>query len=148
MSLSPDARAAEPFDGDMRRLDHYSRHPEILFAVVETSSTPMLLTDPRLPDNPIVFANQAFVEMTGYSRDEVMGRNCRFLQGPATDRAVVTTLRNAIAARAEVSVQLLNYRKDAQPFWTALFCAPVFDEDGELTYFLSTQVDVTASHVL
>lgn len=103
----------------------------------------MVVTDPNQPDDPIVFANQAFQQMTGYTAEEVLGRNCRFLQGPDTDPEAIATVRAAIAARTDVSIELLNYRKDGRPFWNALFISPVFDSDGRLLYYFGSQLDVT-----
>ena len=104
---------------------------------------PMLITDPRQPDNPIVFANAAFTKLTGYDRHEIVGRNCRFLQGPDTDRDEVARLRAAIEERTAIELELLNYRKDGTTFWNRLLVSPVFDDDGALTYFFASQFDVT-----
>jgi PAS domain S-box-containing protein len=114
-------------------------------AALERTREPMVVTDPRLPDNPIVFANPAFLALTGYDADEVLGRNCRFLQGPDTDPAAVALVRDAVAGRREVKVQLLNYRKDGGTFWNELHLSPVFDEAGELVNFFGSQLDVTPS---
>ena len=103
----------------------------------------MVVTDPRLPDNPIVLANQAFLDLSGYSADEVVGRNCRFMQGPHTDRAEVAKLREAIAAEQEATVELLNYRKDGTTFWNELFLSPVQDDTGNLLYFFSSSKDIS-----
>ena len=103
----------------------------------------MLITDPRKPDNPIIFVNQAFLELTGYERAEVIGRNCRFLQGAHTERAKVAELHDAVAEVRPQFTELLNYRKDGSPFWNALFMGPVFDPNGTLTYFFASQLDVT-----
>lgn len=103
----------------------------------------MLITDPRQPDNPIVFANAAFARLTGFHRADIIGRNCRFLQGPDTDRAEVDRLRAAIEQRVPIELDLLNYRKDGTTFWNRLLVSPVFGEDGELTYFFASQFDVT-----
>jgi PAS domain S-box-containing protein len=111
-------------------------------SAVRTTRMPMVITDPRRPDNPIVFCNDAFVELTGYPRDEVLGRNCRFLQGPATRDDSVARVRTAIDARQPVQVDLLNYRKDGTTFWNALLVSPVFEE-GNLVYFFASQMDVT-----
>ena len=100
---------------------------DIFFAAIETTRMPMLVTDPRQHDNPIVFANRAFLAMSGYSIDEVLKRNCRFLQGPATDRESVSTIREAIRSRRQVQIEILNYRKDGTTFWNALFISPVYD---------------------
>ncbi len=116
---------------------------DIFFAAVEMTRMPMIVSNPREPDNPIVFVNNAFINMTGYSRAEVMGRNCRFLQGPETDRAVVAQVRQAVAERREIATELLNYRKNGSTFWNALFISPVYDQRGELKYFFSSQLDIS-----
>ncbi|MCM5573051.1 PAS domain-containing protein, partial [Xanthomonas hortorum pv. pelargonii] len=116
---------------------------DIFFAAVETTRMPMTVTDPHLLDNPIVFANRAFLEMTGYSSEEVIGHNCRFLQGPDTDPANVNEVRASIANRREFATEVLNYRKDGSSFWNALFVSPVFDDKGELVYFFGSQLDVS-----
>lgn len=104
---------------------------------------PMTVTDPHLPDNPIVFANRAFLEMTGYSAEEVIGNNCRFLQGPETDPASISDVRQSIETRSEFATEVLNYRKDGSSFWNALFVSPVFDDHGNLVYFFGSQLDVS-----
>jgi PAS domain S-box-containing protein len=116
---------------------------DIFFAAIETTRMPMLVTDPRQHDNPIVFANRAFLAMSGYSSDEVLKRNCRFLQGPATDRESVSTIREAIRSRRQVQIEILNYRKDGTTFWNALFISPVYDPLGNLIYFFASQLDVS-----
>jgi PAS domain-containing protein len=73
-------------------------------AAVRATRMPMIITDPRLPDNPIVFANESFCRLTGYARGEILGRNCRFLQGPETDRAAVARIRNAVAAATSIEI--------------------------------------------
>ena len=115
----------------------------IFFAAVSTTRMPMIVTDPHQHDNPIVFANPAFINMTGYGLDELLGRNCRLLQGPDTDPETVADLRRAIEQRHETSVEILNYKKNGAAFWNALFMSPVFDADGELVYFFASQLDVT-----
>jgi len=115
----------------------------VFFAAIEMTRMPMVLTDPNLPDNPIVFANRAFQDLTGYTEEEVLGRNCRFLQGAHTDREAVSELRQAVEKRRAVSVELLNYKRDGTPFWNACFIGPVFDRDGKLLYFFASQLDVT-----
>ncbi len=95
----------------------------------------MIITDPKQQDNPIIFANDAFLKMTGYAREEIQGKNCRFLQGPETDRNDVTRIREAIENRTDIGVDLLNYRKDGTKFWNALYISPVSNEAGELQYF-------------
>lgn len=112
-------------------------------SAVRATRMPMLITDPRQDDNPIVFVNRAFSKLTGFDHDEIMGRNCRFLQGPDTDRGEVARLRAAITARKPLEIELLNYRKDGSTFWNRLLVSPVFDGDGEIAYFFASQFDVT-----
>jgi PAS domain S-box-containing protein len=133
VSSPPIADAKQPHSGQS----------DIFFAAVKTTRMPMIVTDPRQPDNPIVFANEAFSFMTGYSEQEILGTNCRFLQGPETDRDVVAQIRAAIARRDEIAVELLNYRKNGSTFWNALFVSPVYDDAGELVYFFSSQLDIS-----
>ncbi|WP_375428103.1 histidine kinase famiy protein [uncultured Sphingomonas sp.] len=116
---------------------------DIFFAAVKTNRMPMVISDPQLPDNPIIFCNQAFVALSGYREEEIVGRNCRFLQGPETDRAVVARVRDAIAAHTDVAVEMRNHRKDGSAFWNALFVSPVFDAAGEMRYFFASQLDVS-----
>jgi PAS domain S-box-containing protein len=115
----------------------------IFFAAVSTTRMPMIVTDPNQPDNPIIFANPAFCEMTGYSVDELKGRNCRFLQGKETDRHVVGQVRQAIHEERDISVEILNYRKDGSSFWNALFISPVYNDAGQLTYYFASQLDIS-----
>ncbi|MCV0397451.1 MAG: PAS domain-containing protein [Rhizobiaceae bacterium] len=112
-------------------------------AAMRATRMPMLITDPHKPDNPIVFANNAFLRLTGYERSEVMGRNCRFLQGPDTADDPIAAVRAAIAERRAIEVDLLNYRKDGSTFWNALYISPVTNEHGELQFFFASQLDVT-----
>ncbi|MGL5839074.1 MAG: histidine kinase famiy protein [Sphingorhabdus sp.] len=116
---------------------------DIFFAAVEATRMPMIVTDPNQPDNPIVFCNPAFCQMTGYSFEDIKGRNCRFLQGPDTDQDVIADLRQSIEARREIAVEILNYRKNGSAFWNALFMSPVFDKDGRLVYYFGSQLDVS-----
>jgi PAS domain S-box-containing protein len=110
-------------------------------ALAATSSG-VLITDPSLPDNPIVYANAGFERMTGYSAAEVMGRNCRFLQGEGTEASAVEALRRAVAARDECRITLLNYRKDGTAFLNDLSIVPVW-ENERLTHFIGIQTDVS-----
>jgi PAS domain S-box-containing protein len=103
----------------------------------------MVITDPRRQDNPIVLANESFLEMVGYPADKVVGRNCRFMQGPDTDPQTIAQLRSAVAAGRETTVEILNYHRDGRPFWNQLLISPVFEDDGSLSYFFASQIDVT-----
>ncbi|MFC7607858.1 PAS domain-containing protein [Teichococcus aestuarii] len=100
------------------------QYGDIFFAAVETTRMPMIVTDARAKDHPIIFANNAFLKMTGYSLDEILGTNCRFLQGPDTDRETVASVRAAISERREIATEILNYRKNGSTFWNALFVSP------------------------
>lgn len=111
--------------------------------MIEDSLVAAVLSNPRLPDNPIVSCNQAFIDLTGYSRDEIIGRNCRFLCGPDTEVDLTERLRAGIAARMPVMVEILNYKKDGTPFRNAVMIAPIFGADGELEYFLGSQVELS-----
>ena len=116
---------------------------DIFFAAIETTRMPMLVTDPRKPHNPIVFANRAFISMSGYSPEEILGHNCRFLQGPDTDPATVSAIREAVEDRREINTEILNYRKDGTSFWNALYISPVYNQNKELVYFFASQLDVS-----
>jgi PAS domain S-box-containing protein len=112
-------------------------------AAVRATRMAMIVTDPRREDNGIVFVNDAFLRLTGYERDEIMGRNCRFLQGPDSDPNSIQQIREAVAGRRDIAIDLLNYRKDGTSFWNALYISPVINEDGQLVYFFASQLDVT-----
>jgi PAS domain S-box-containing protein len=113
-------------------------------AAIRGTRMSMIITDPRQDDNPIVFANQAFQNLTGYGRDEIIGRNCRFLQGQGTDRAALASVRAAVEAETPINVDLLNYRKDGTPFWNSLYVSPVRGDDGNVQFFFASQLDMTA----
>ena len=111
-------------------------------AVVATDIA-FTITDPRQPDDPLVWVNPSFTRITGYSYEESVGRNCRFLQGSATDRTRVKEISTALADRQPVTTTLLNFRKDGTAFWNQLSVTPVFDGAGELVSFVGVQTDVT-----
>ncbi len=112
-------------------------------AAVRATRMPMIVTNPRLPDNPMVFANDAFCRMSGYAREEILGTNCRFLQGAETDPETVAKIRQAVQAVEAIKIDIRNYRKDGSAFWNRLLLAPVRDATGQLAYFFASQVDVT-----
>jgi len=111
--------------------------------LIDHSAVAAIICDARDPDMPIISCNSAFIVLTGYPREEVVGRNCRFLRGPDTDPAVSRQLREAIRAGQPMMVEILNYRKDGTPFRNAVMVAPIFDAEGRVEYFLGSQVDVT-----
>ena len=118
---------------------------DLALVAVERTRMPMVVSDARQPDNPIVLANQAFLELTGYSAEEVIGRNCRFLQGPETDPADIEAIRQGLASNPDhIELELLNYRKDGSSFWNQLAISPVTDEAGDVIYYFASQKDATA----
>ena len=110
-------------------------------AAVRATRMPMLITDPRRPDNLIVFIDGAFCRLTGYAREEILGRDCRFLQGPETNREHVARVREAMERRVPIEIELLNHRKDGEVFWNRLLVSPVFDDSGERACFFASQFD-------
>lgn len=150
----PDSQSRLLFDDGPERFrqghpeDKFSGSSGMLFeqAMAQTRMA-ICLSDPHSPDNPIVFANRAFHALTGYSEAEIVGRNCRFLQGPDTDPEPVKRLGEAIRNEDVVIVELLNYRKDGSTFWNALHVGPVYDDAGRLVYFFGSQWDVSDLHV-
>jgi PAS domain S-box-containing protein len=110
---------------------------------LQTAQQNFVVTDPSLPDNPIVYASQGFLNLTGYSLDQILGRNCRFLQGPETDPKHVERIRKAIEQGNDMSVCLLNYRVDGTTFWNQFFIAALRDANGEVTNFVGVQCKVS-----
>ena len=115
----------------------------LLDRAVAASSNGIVITDPRMPDDPIVYVNPAFERISGYPMDEVLGHNCRFLQGEDRDQPALDELRSALSEERESRVVLKNYRKDGTPFWNELYVSPVHDEEGRLTNFVGVQNDIT-----
>ena len=101
------------------------------------------LTDPNKDDNPIVFVNRAFRELTGYEEHEIVGRNCRFLQGEDTQKSRRQEMRQAIADESVLITEVLNYRKDGTSFWNALHLGPIYDENGTLKFYFGSQWNVS-----
>nr|AML77252.1 putative LOV domain-containing protein [Berberidopsis beckleri] len=112
-----------------------------LATTLERIEKNFVITDPRLPDNPIIFASDSFLELTEYTREEILGRNCRFLQGPETDQGTVSKIRDAIQEQREITVQLINYTKSGKKFWNLFHLQPMRDQKGELQYFIGVQLD-------
>lgn len=124
--------------------DQFSGASGVLFeqAMAQTRMA-ICLVDPHAEDLPIVFANRAFRRLTGYSEEEIIGHNCRFLQGPKTDPEPIGRIREAIAHEDVVVVELLNYRKNGTTFWNALHLGPIYNDRNELVYFFGSQWDVS-----
>lgn len=108
-----------------------------------STSEGITISDPSLPDNPIIYANSGFQQITGYRPDEVIGKNCRFLQGKATDETAKQQIRDAIENQHPTVVDILNYRKDGTQFWNRLSITPVRNNSGKLTNFIGIQSDIT-----
>lgn len=102
----------------------------------------IVVSDPSLPDNPLIYANQAFYDLTEYSSEEVIGKNCRFLQGEDTSREAVEEIANALLEKKEITIKIYNYTKSGKGFWNLLFMAPVFEEGLELKYFVGIQTKI------
>lgn len=118
------------------------RDDDTLRASIDASPIATVLTNPRLPDNPLVAVNAAFCALTGYDAGEIVGRNCRFLAGEATETWQTQHVRDAIRSLRPALTELLNYRKDGSAFRNALLIAPIFDNHGEVAWFLGSQVEV------
>lgn len=112
--------------------------------LVTDSPIPSVISDPRLPDNPIIACNAAFCELTGYPPEEVVGRNCRFLSGPGTEPWLTEEIRRGVREHRPVLVEILNYKRNGQPFRNAVLVAPIYDEEDALLYFLGSQVEIDA----
>jgi len=110
--------------------------------IIGTSPIAAVVSDPKLPDNPIVECNEAFVRLTGDAREEIIGHNCRFLTGEGTEPWLSELLRNGIRRLQPVMVEILNYKKDGTPFRNAVMVAPIFDAAGELDYYLGSQIEI------
>ncbi len=117
--------------------------PYVLSQILDTAVTGITLSDPDLEDNPIIYANEVFELITGYSREEMIGRNCRFLQGEDRDQEEIGQIREAVREHRPITVTLRNYKKDGTLFYNRLSVRPLFDRQGRLIYYLGVQYDVT-----
>ncbi|KAH6804227.1 phototropin 2 [Perilla frutescens var. frutescens] len=137
--MTDDLESAQSWERAERERD--IRQGIDLATTLERIEKNFVITDPRLPDNPIIFASDSFLELTEFTREEILGRNCRFLQGPETDQATVSKIRDAIREQKEVTVQLINYTKSGKKFWNLFHLQPMRDQKGELQYFIGVQLD-------
>nr|AML76634.1 putative LOV domain-containing protein [Escallonia rubra] len=126
---------------DRAQMERHMRQGIDLATTLERIEKNFVITDPRLPDNPIIFASDSFLELTEFTREEILGRNCRFLQGPETDQGTVSKIRDAIREQREITVQLINYTKSGKKFWNLFHLQPMRDQKGELQYFIGVQLD-------
>ncbi|XP_010270626.1 PREDICTED: phototropin-2 [Nelumbo nucifera] len=137
--MTKDVKHSDSWDRVERERD--IRQGIDLATTLERIEKNFVITDPRLPDNPIIFASDSFLELTEYTREEILGRNCRFLQGPETDQGTVSKIRDAIREQREITVQLINYTKSGKKFWNLFHLQPMRDQKGELQYFIGVQLD-------
>ncbi|XP_076923911.1 phototropin-2-like [Bidens hawaiensis] len=145
----PSIEPEELMTKDISRTDSWDRAQRVrdmrqgidLATTLERIEKNFVITDPRLPDNPIIFASDSFLELTEFTREEILGRNCRFLQGPETDQGTVDKIRAAIREQREITVQLINYTKSGKKFWNLFHLQPMRDQKGELQYFIGVQLD-------
>lgn len=115
----------------------------VLAMALESTNSGVVITDNRKPDNPIIFCNHAFENMTGYLREEVIGRNCRFLQGSKSGQETLNPLREALSTGSAITIEVINYQKDGRAFWNELSIAPVRNPDGFVTHFIGIQNDIS-----
>jgi PAS domain S-box-containing protein len=116
---------------------------ELKDRALSSTAEGVTISDCSLPDNPIIYANEGFERITGYAISDVVGRNCRFLQGEGTDPQAVEEIRRGLRENRELTVEILNYRKDGTPFWNRLSIDPVRDSEGRVTNYIGVQVDIT-----
>ena len=121
------------------------KHAQLLESIA-VSPIATVITNPRRADNPLEIVNPAFSALTGYREDEIIGRNCRFLAGEGTESWITERIREAIRSRHSVLVDILNYRRDGTPFRNGVLVTPLFDEEGELAWFLGSQVELGPDH--
>lgn len=115
-----------------------------LVGLVTDSPIASVISDPRLPDNPIIACNKPFCDLTGYPSEDVVGRNCRFLSGPGTEPWLSQEIRRGVREHTPVLVEILNYKRNGQPFRNAVLVAPLYDDADKLLYFLGSQVEIDA----
>jgi len=117
--------------------------PHVLTQILDSCVNGVTLTDPDMEDAPIVYANKAFEDMCGYPKNEIVGRNCRFLQGQDREQPEINKLRAAIKKGEAIEVTLRNYRKNGELFYNRLDVKPLLDDRGNIVYYLGVQYDVT-----
>jgi PAS domain S-box-containing protein len=130
-------------DLDLRELEAIEGQAQILIAAVNASISGVIITDFTKPDNPIIFCNRAFEDMTGYNQSEILGKNCRFLQGSDREQIGRYILQDAVSKQEPCNVDIANYRKDGTIFYNELYIAPIKDSTGAVTHFVGIQNDIT-----
>lgn len=143
-----DGRIGMGAGGEMKQGARILVEPDFrLIQALVGSQQNFVLSDPSLPDNPIVYCSDGFCKITGYKRHEIIGRNCRFLQGPGTDSAAVDVIRQGVAEGKDISVCLLNYKADQTPFWNQFFVAALRDSDGAVVNYVGVQCEVNIPQI-
>ncbi len=137
------------FISDLGRSLSHDRHLLLIPTVSALSGSQQnfAISDPTLPDNPIVYVSQGFLDLTGYTLDQVLGRNCRFLQGPGTDQNAVQIIRKGVEEGVDTSVCLLNYKADGTPFWNQFFVAALRDAENNVVNYVGVQCEVSKAVV-
>ena len=107
----------------------------------------VVITDPSLPDNPMIFISEEFEKQTGYTPDESLGKNCRFLQGPETDPQAIEAIRKALSDKDELTIDILNYAKNGSKFWNRLRIRPLYSDSGEVLFFAGAQNPISKESV-
>jgi PAS domain S-box-containing protein len=128
-------------------LDGYGDVEKVDLLSYDEREKSVVIADPSREDSPIIYVSEEFERQTGYPPEEVLGRNCRFLQGPETDPAAIQAIREALAAETEITIDILNYRKDGTKFWNRLRIRPLFDDRGRLQYFVGAQNPIPQEEV-
>lgn len=134
--------------GTMTLIKHALVEHKIHDPKLDPSSQALTLSDVRTPGAPLVYVNKGFEKMTGYERKDVIGRNCRFLQGPHTSPDSVARMRAAIENGESLLIDVLNYRKNGTSFWNRLSLEPVADPSGRITHYIGLQSDITQMRLL
>ncbi|RZK70609.1 MAG: PAS domain S-box protein, partial [Pedobacter sp.] len=116
---------------------------KLLKSALDSSISGIIITDNTQFDNPIIYCNKAFEGLSGYSREEVIGRNCRFLQGNERNQQAREDIRKAVTGGDSITVELRNYRKGGELFWNELYISPILGEAGQVTHFIGVQNDIT-----
>ncbi len=145
VQVDSEVELVQGFAREVTERKERERELETKNQAMDAAPVGITITDPSREDNPIIYANDKFTEVTGYPRDEILGRNCRFLQGPKTDADAVADLRDAIDSETPVTAELVNYRKDGTKFWNRVSVAPVHAADGTLRNYVGFQQDITES---
>ena len=127
--------------------DGYGDIAKATLLTEEEREQSVVITNPKLPDNPMIFISDEFEKQTGYPPKEVLGLNCRFLQGPETDQKAVEAIRAALDSESEITIDILNYKKDGSKFWNRLRIRPLYGDDMRVMFFSGTQNPIDASKV-